>query len=640
MCGISGGVGTIDDSLLQAVLRMDDAQAHRGPDDKGVWSSATAGSGAILAHRRLAIIDLRPQSAQPMQDPETGNIVVFNGEIYNFRELRVDLEAEGHTFRTTGDTEVLLKAYAQWGTDCLNRMRGMFAFALWDIRRKQLFLARDPMGIKPLYWAKVSGAGGAPLFLFSSEIRALLASDLVPRTFSPDGLATYLWNGFVVGPPTIVDGVHVLPGGHWCIVGVDGSMSGPHAFWTLPKESAYTTLEDVHEALREAVRFRLVSDVPLGVFLSGGVDSSAVAVMAAHVLGDGLRTFTVTFPDTNYDEAQYAQAVALAIGSEHTEVPIGPERFRDLVPCAIEHMDQPTFDYINSYIVSRAVREAGITVALAGVGGDELFGGYRSFSDVPRGAQAARALGLVPEPLLRALAARAAGSTAHEHVPRQTRWGKLGDLLAARGRLLETYQIQYSLFTEELRSSLAPGLLRNTSTQHGLPREKAEQLRELVENVSDLRSVSLLELSCFVGERLLRDIDVASMAVSLEVRVPLLDRLFMNAVAGLDPTVRFKPLGEKQVLRSVMRDKVNPAVFERPKAGFELPLNQWCRTQLHGDIEEMFNDATLCQAAGLDRPTLLKVWRTFQHAPESIYWTRIWALYVLLHWTHRHRMTL
>lgn len=640
MCGIAGAVGTIDDFLLQAVLRMDDAQAHRGPDDKGLWSSTKAGHGAILAHRRLAIIDLRPQSAQPMRDPDTGNIVVFNGEIYNFRELRVDLEAEGHSFRTTGDTEVLLKAYAHWGTGCLDRIRGMFAFALWDSRRKQLFLARDPLGIKPLYWTVVSGAGHEPVFLFASELRAILASELVPRTISADGLATYLWNGFVVGPETVVEGVKILPGGHWCTVQPDGSMQAPRAFWTLPKEAPYATLEDVHESLRDAVRFRLVSDVPLGVFLSGGVDSSAVAVMAARVLGDGLRTFTVTFPESNYDESQYARAVASAIGSEHTEIPVSPERFRDLVPCAIEHMDQPTFDYVNSYIVSRAVREAGVTVALAGVGGDELFGGYRSFRDVPKGVKASRALGAIPEPLLRAMAACAAGSTSREFVPRQTRWGKLGDVLAARGRLLETYQIQYSLFTDELRRALAPALALNTATSHGLSRHKADVLRKLAENVDNLQAVSLLELSCFVGERLLRDIDVASMAVSLEVRVPLLDRLFVNAVTGLDPRVRFTPLGEKQVLRGLMRDMVNPAVFERPKAGFELPLNQWCRAQLHGDIEETFRDAALCQAAGLDQPTLLKVWHTFQHAPESIYWTRIWALYVLLHWTHRHRMTL
>jgi asparagine synthase (glutamine-hydrolysing) len=370
------------------------------------------------------------------------------------------------------------------------------------------------------------------------------------------------------------------------------------------------------------------------------VDSSAVAVMAAHVLGDGLRTFTVTFPDTAYDESKYAQAVAMAIGSDHTEVPIGPERFRDLVPCAIEHMDQPTFDYVNSYIVSRAVREAGITVALAGVGGDELFGGYRSFRDVPKAAQAARALSMVPEPLLRSIASRAAGSSGAGHVPRQTRWGKLGDVLASRGRILETYQVQYGLFTRELRGALAPDLAATASTQYGLPRAKAQELVVLIEGMPELDAVSLLELTCFVGERLLRDIDVASMAVSLEVRVPLLDRMFLNAVAGLDSTVRYKPLGEKQVLRTILRKKVNPAVFERPKAGFELPLNQWCREQLQGDIDEMFNDRALCDSVGIDQPTLLRLWRTFQDSPESIYWTRIWAMYVLLHWTERHRVSL
>jgi asparagine synthase (glutamine-hydrolysing) len=397
-------------------------------------------------------------------------------------------------------------------------------------------------------------------------------------------------------------------------------------------------VEDAHAALRESVRYRLISDVPLGVFLSGGVDSSAVAVMAAEELERGLRTFTITFPGTRYDESKYARAVAQAINARHTEVPIDPAQFRELLPAALEHMDQPTFDYVNSYLVSRAVREAGITVALAGVGGDELFGGYGSFRDVPRGAQAARVLAWMPEWMLRGLAGAAARAEEPGHVPRQTRWGKLGDVLAAREGLLQSYQVQYSLFTQSLQRQLAPEL--GATTVYGLGAERARQLQELIRGLPGLHAVSLLELSCFVGERLLRDIDAASMAVALEVRVPLLDREVIRTVAGMSRRTRYYPRGRKEVLRRVISAQVDPRVFERPKSGFELPLNQWCLEQLQGDIDAIFGDRRLCRQTGLDPTTLQSIWRTFRDTPRAIYWTRIWALYVLLYWCDRHRVGL
>src|SRR5258705_6371117 len=438
MCGLAASVGHLDPAVEAAVERMSAAQLHRGPDAGAAWRSAADGSrGVVLAHGRLAIIDLSPEANQPMHDETTGNVLVFNGEIYGFEPLRDELRARGVAFHTRSDTEVVLRAYAVWGTQCLERLRGMFALALWDAARRTLLVARDRVGIKPLYFARTVDAEGRATILFASEVRALLASGRVERRMSAEALATYAWNGFVNGDQTLVAGVRSLPAGHSAVVDLAADELRSESYWELPA-SPRTPVDDVEQVRSElelATRQHLISDVPIGVFLSGGIDSSAITALASRADRGRICTFNVAFDDPQFDESVHARRVADALGTEHHEIALTESAFRSQVHAALDGLDQPSFDAINTYFVSRAVREAGITVALAGTGGDELFGGYPSFQEIPRGCRIARAAGFLPTGALRGLASVVSrvAMGASGSIPPQTRWGKLGDALATRG---------------------------------------------------------------------------------------------------------------------------------------------------------------------------------------------------------------
>jgi asparagine synthase (glutamine-hydrolysing) len=642
MCGVAGAIGAIDDEVERAVRAMTDAQAHRGPDDAGFFSSPGP-AGACFGFRRLAIMDLSPSGHQPMVDEQTGCVIVFNGEIYNFAELRAELAGSGASFRSTGDTEVILRAYARWGADMLRRLRGMFALAIYDPQRRTVLVARDRLGIKPLYHAEIRRPGGKTL-LFASELRALLATGLCGRALDATGLATYLWNGFVVGPGTMVEGVSSLPAGAAATVAFDAPEVAPRPYWrltaqpTLPAEESVATLR--HE-LELAMRQHMVSDVPLGVFLSGGVDSSAVTALAVRSGMGRVKTFHIGFDEGEFNESAYARRVADALGTEHAEFRLTQGRFQGLIEPALASLDQPTFDAINSYVVSRVVREAGLTVALAGTGGDELFGGYRSFRDLPKAERLARYARLLPLSLMgrgvtRAQAAFLGGT---ERVPPQTRWGKLGDLLAAGPDLVALYQVFYGLYTTDFLAELADRAVLARAPR-GLPPPFAAELGGNVQGAGALTGTSLLELSLFVGERLLRDTDAASMAVSLEVRVPLLDHRVVEAALSVEAATRYQPLGKKELLKKLGMPELDPALFERPKSGFVLPIEVWAKDQLAADIEATLGDEGATRRVGLRSEALLRLWRAFRAGAPGLYWSRVWAPYVLLKWCAQHRLTL
>jgi len=644
MCGIAGAVGHLDPEIREAVRRSDAAQVHRGPDAMGNWSSHSDddGPGAVFFHRRLAIIDLSDGGRQPMLDPETGNVICFNGEIYNYRELRSELRHAGAIFRTETDTEVILKAYAAWGPESLKRLRGMFAFALRVADERRTLLARDRLGIKPLYLTAIERSAGRKALLFASEVRALLEGGLIDRRLDPQGLETYLWNGFVNGNRTIIANVSCLPEAHYLWVGDDGSLLEEGAFWELPASSERMgSTEEFVQTLEDSVAHRLISDVPLGVFLSGGIDSSAVAALASRSSASRIRTFNISFDEVEFDESAYARAVAEGLGSEHEEIRLDQSHFKRHLESALQSLDQPTFDAINTYFVSRAVREAGMTVALSGAGGDELFGGYRSFRDIPRLAWVAERTSAFPETLLRALAALLVRAKTGRlgAVPPQTRWGKLGDALASRGRLSEIYQISYGLFTPSFIEELRKGS-PSSDCAFGLSAERMRELEELIHGDSQLGAISTLELKNFVGQRLLRDTDTASMAVSLEVRVPLLDHHVVEAASALGDEARFQPLGSKKLLREAALDRLDPRIFDRPKSGFVLPIERWSRDALRGEIERSFGDRSHCGESGLDCDAVNRLWKAYQEGAPGMYWSRIWALFVLLHWTRKHRVSL
>jgi asparagine synthase (glutamine-hydrolysing) len=668
MCGIAGAIRRIPEGPDSArprserigavVERISAAQRHRGPDGCGLWQSTA--QEVVFGHRRLAILDLSQAGAQPMVDPESGCAVTFNGEVYNFPAIRRDLEALGETFRSCCDTEVVLKAYKRWGIDAVERFRGIFALALWDPGSRAVHLVRDPMGIKPLYWTVYRDEDvGEEVVLFASEVRALLASGAVERHVDPAAVASYLWQGFVVGPDTIVEGVRLLPAASILTIraGARGQAEDSHSlrqYWRMPSSACRrTTVSELRDELVNAVRMQLVADVPLGVFLSGGIDSSAVAALASEAAPDAVHTFTIGFEVADYDETRYAQQVADAVKSRHTRTVLTEQGFREQLPDAFAAIDQPTFDGINTYFVSRAARGAGMTVALAGTGGDEVFGGYPSFVDIPRMLGAGEWLPFGEEggAFRRALdatvtlGARLANGLSWDllkRAPPQTRWGKAADVARAARDALGLYQVSYALFTRETQAALAAGAVRQAQArqQHGLPADVAAAWRRRIDGSEPRHAVSVLELSSFIGERLLRDTDAASMAVGLEVRVPLLDHVLAETAAGIDPARRFSPPGKKQLLRDVALARLDPALFDRPKSGFVLPIDVWARQRLRPQMEALFDDAGLAGRVGLRGETVRTLWRSFVAGRAGLYWSRIWAIYVLLSWCRSHDVSL
>ena len=643
MCGISAAIGSLDPDVIDGVRRMSLRQQQRGPDAAGEWIAPGNGMerlGAMLAFRRLKIIDLSDSANQPMIDAETGNVLIFNGEIYNFRELRSELQGLGHTFSTSSDAEVLLKSYSHWGTSCVGRLRGMFAFAVWDNKRNQLFAARDRVGIKPLYFTIIDRPGGRKVVLIASQLRAILASGLVARRLDVTALNTYLWNGYVIGPNSLVRGVQILPGGSTLTVSSDGSVSLDR-YWSIPRATSDGDPRLVRQRLEESIEQHMVSDVPLGIFLSGGKDSSAVATLASRISSKPVRTFTITFNEAQYNEAAYAKRVADFLKSDHTEVLLTEDIFRNNLDNALASIDQPTFDGINSFFVSRAVKAAGATVALAGTGGDELFGGYRTFRDLPWVRRWTSRLSFLPSSLIEPSANAFSRLMAinFSGVPPQTRWGRLSDALSTDGNLTELYQVAYGLFTRSYFRRLAAQVAED-QVSFGLPLRRKSELEELVEGQPDLHAISALELTLFTGERLLRDTDAASMESSLEVRVPLLDHLVIEALFQLPQDRRFVPVREKPLLREAAMWDLPDYIFDRPKLGFELPLDVWCRHGLRSRVEKTLENRELCSAVGLDPDTVRDLWRGYQKGVPGLYWSRVWVLFVLLWWCETHEISL
>ncbi|MBK7644956.1 MAG: asparagine synthase (glutamine-hydrolyzing) [Planctomycetes bacterium] len=645
MCGIAVSIGHIDSAVEAALERVNTAQLHRGPDAGALWRSPTMDKerGVQLAHRRLSIVDLSEAANQPMHDEETGNVLVYNGEIYGFEELRAELVALGNRFHTRSDTEVLLRAYAVWGPECVKRLRGMFVFALWDARKRVLVVARDRLGIKPLYYARVVGKKGRATLFFASELRSLLASELLERRISPAALATYGWNGFVNGDQAIVLGVFELPAAHWAEISLEGELPKPRRYWSVPVPQGPGTddLSELRAELERAAREHLVSDVPVGVFLSGGIDSSAVSALTARAGSGKICTFTIAFDDPAFDESRYARQVSEQLGTQHREILLTEQAFGEQLEAALGCLDQPSFDAINTYFVSRAVREAGITVALAGTGGDEIFGGYKSFAEIPRGARVSRRLRGLPKGALRAFASvvTRAAMGAPGAIPPQTRWGKLEDALGCGGDLVDVYQVSYGLFSGRFLSEMLDGDVAREAVRGVVP-SRREELRELVAGTTPLRAISALELTNFLEQRLLRDTDAASMAVSLEVRVPLLDHLVIEAAARLSDRRRFEPLGRKQALRDVALGGLDPAIFDRPKSGFVLPIERWARGGMLREVADTLQDARACRAIGLAPEPVSRLWKAFEAGAPGIYWSRVWSVFALLRWCAKHSVSL
>jgi len=621
MCGIFGILskdGGLEQHLNDAVRSL----AHRGPDDSGTEIIDTRSSGQLgLAHTRLAIIDLSPLGNQPMCDRRSGNWIVFNGEIYNFRELRAELESAGASFRSHSDTEVILAAYRAWGENAFPKLRGMFAFALWDANRQRLLLARDPMGIKPLYYVC-----GGKQFLFASEVRALLRTGLIPQELDPDGLFSYLAFGSVYEPHTIVKGINAVPAGN--VVSFQNGCAHVREFWTplsasdVPADDDSGSSKDAEARLsdlvRDAVLSHLVSDVPVGVFLSGGIDSSSlVAVMSKA----GIRpsTFSLVFRETEFNEAPYSRLIARTFGTNHHEIMVSQEDALAGLSKALCDMDQPTIDGINTWLLSSWAHTAGVKVALTGLGADEMFGGYSTFHRVPSMELAASGFARLPSALRKPVAASIAVLGGNNDRSR-----KVASL--TRDDSTHPYFLTRTLFTSNERQALFAG---DCQAQLNALQELEKTSMSASQGLDPVNRVSYLESSCYMRNTLLRDSDFMSMAHGLELRVPFLDHALVKACFRIPGERKLQGESPKSLLLSGIGVDLPREVVNRPKRGFTLPFEHWMRAEMRGPLEESLLQESP-SVSYLNPRAIAEVWNRYLGRRTS--WSRPWSLFVLLRW--------
>jgi len=635
MCGIFG-IAAHNARIPAGVLeRGTQSLAHRGPDDSGTVVLRESAPGSVeigLGSRRLAILDLSPLAHQPMHDAETGNWIVYNGEIYNFRDVRRELEQAGTSFVSHSDTEVLLKAYARWGEACLSRFRGMFAFAIWDASRRRLFLARDPMGIKPLYYVR-AGA----YFLFASEVRTLLGTGLVAHRIDHAGLINFLMFGSAYDPLTLVEGIGALPAGHtltweggtltqspyWDLIGKEAEPSHERAHFARQEEAE----EHLRPILEEAVRLQLVSDVPVGVFLSGGIDSSALVSILS---GGGVTpsTFSIVFREAEFSEAQHSRAVAAKFHTDHHEIDVSQSDVLAAIPEALRAMDLPTMDGINTYFVSGEARRAGVKVALSGLGGDEVFAGYSSFRTVPRMERFAHFWSHVPNAVRTPLATTFAALSWENDQNR-----KLVSLARDNGRLLHPYFLSRMLFTPDQSDLLFP---RPAAEAANAAANSQRSCLQRALSLDAINRVSYLESRCYMLNTLLRDADFMSMSQGLEVRVPLIDHQLAATVLALPGAWKLNHT-PKKLLVGALAGSLPDEIVHRPKRGFTLPFERWMHAELRSEIDPVLGAQRIeggPLGGVLDGTQVQKVWQQFLDGRVS--WTRPWSLYVLERWCELH----
>jgi asparagine synthase (glutamine-hydrolysing) len=572
MCGINGifayhrAANAVDRSEL---IRSRDHMVARGPDGAGEWLSRDGRTG--FGHRRLAIVDLTDGGAQPMSSADGSLVVIFNGEIYNYQELRRGLEAKGRVFRSSSDTEVLLHLYADKGEAMVQDLRGMFAFAIWENEAKTLFLARDPYGIKPLY---VANDGWT--FRFASQVKALLAGGKVSRDMEPAGVVGFhLW-GSVPEPFTLYRDVRVLPAGHTQLVDVAGPRE-PKSYANIAHVFAAgaarrVTQDEIHAkvraATRESVAAHLLADVEVGVFLSAGVDSGALLGLMRDAGQKKVRAVTLAFEEfrgTAEDESPLASEIARLYGAEHIVRVVGKAEFQADLPAILTAMDQPSIDGINTWFVAKAAREAGLKVAISGLGGDEILAGYPSFRDIPRWVSCFGVAGAIPGMGVAARALIQAAGVAAKNP-------KAASLLEFGGTYPGAYLLRRGLFLpHELRDVLAPDTVRIGLRRLNPQARVHETMAPIL--ASAVSKVAAMESANYMRHQLLRDADWAGMAHSLEIRTPLVDFDLLRALSGITPSLA--PGTGKRALASAPSTPLPTSIVNRPKTGFGIPTGRW-----------------------------------------------------------------
>jgi asparagine synthase (glutamine-hydrolysing) len=591
MCGIAGilSFNSSSGSSIGRLESMQKALQHRGPDDEGIFVSPDR--QAALAHTRLSILDLSSAGHQPMSTADGRYWITFNGEIYNFDRLRQQLISQGEQFNSHTDTEVILKLYQRMGADCVQQFRGMFALAIWDDREKTCFLARDPLGIKPLYYWQSGGT-----LVFASELRAVLASGLPAKKLSSEGLYGYLLAGSVPEPHTLIDGVHCLPAGH--TLSWHGGNVTQQQYWQIdftPQTMAEPEAQErVRAAVIDSIRDHFVSDVPVGLFLSGGIDSTVILALAQQIQPEPLRTFSISFAETEWNEGEIAKRVAHHFGAQHTEYQITEAIAIELFPQFLAAVDRPSVDAFNTFCVSKIAHDNGMKVVLSGLGGDEIFGGYPSFQKIPAMLDWGGKLQTIP------LVGNSIGKGL-ETWGNSPKLSRIGNFLQQPLNSATAYRSYRGIFTDAEATVIAQEYLELNDL---LP---AQAVPSDVNCATIEDEVSYLELSRYMRNQLLQDSDVMSMSWGLELRTPLVDRVLIEAVAHIPSHLRLAA-GKQLLIQAV--PELPEWVVNRPKQGFTFPFDRW----MSGKFGSYFQNIKTADRIALEP------------------WSRRWSLAMLQHW--------
>ncbi len=614
MCGINGIYGLKDEFRIKDILvHMNASIAHRGPDAQGVFSRGGIG----LGHRRLSIIDLTEGGRQPMLNASANLAMVFNGEIYNYKKLKA--LCKDYPFRTETDSEVILALYQKYGDACFEQLDGMFAIAIWDDERKKLVLARDRMGKKPLYYSWVND-----IFIFSSEIRGLLASNLFSPVLNAEGFNNYVQYQTVYSPATILKNVFMLETGS--TMTISHGVTETKKFWSIDRAKEKYTLpgpydkviKQTRELFFQAVEKRLISDVSLGAFLSGGIDSSSVVAAMARVSGSTIKTFNVSFEDESaFSEKVFAEMVAKKFNTEHQTISLKSEDFLSEIQEGLNAMDHPSTDGLNTYVVSKYTKQAGITVALSGLGGDELFGGYPVFNQLKKW-QKFRVLGSIPFPIRRALLNAVAKRVSPNKVGRMAQIAEI-----RKWNWMDIYPVFRMVLSNRemeaagLKPYFVKGLERNENVGYKL-----------------LSEISIAECKTYMENVLLRDADQMSMANALEIRVPFLDKDLVEFVLSLPDD--FKPIVPgKKLLIDAMGDLLPEEVWNRKKMGFTFPWKKWINRELKLFCSDHLDYLTQWKLLSNEYISQLKA---DLDLPENPNWIKVWNLVVLSNWMQKNNI--
>jgi asparagine synthase (glutamine-hydrolysing) len=635
MCGINGILfkSAQPNTQKEIIESMNQALAHRGPDNDGVWHD----DYCFFGHRRLSIIDLSKASDQPMQSFDGRFVIVYNGELYNYRELKLELQRVSlqqdqkdiatYFFQTNSDTEVILAAYMRWGVECLKHFNGMYAFAIYDRDKKQLFIARDRMGVKPLYYNLSSDH-----IAFSSEIRSLLASNLIPRKLNLEALNDYIRYQTVFAPDTMIENIQMLMPGYYAMIEFgENTTVAMNQYWNLSKHNPIINKKTSYEQIKKhvlslterAVERRLVSDVPFGAFLSGGVDSSAVVALMSKTLNAPVNTYAITFKENTFSEAPYSRMIAEKYKTNHHEIELSVNDFLHDLPNALSAIDHPSADGPNTYAVSKAVKQSGIKMALSGLGGDELFAGYQTFQNYFK-IKNSTTLKVFPSGM------KSFGASVMHAASKSAKTEKLKEISKISIYNLQTiYPNIRKVYSEE-------GIQKLMAVNYYRASKIGESLKEITErNNFEIRAVSEAEIKTYMQNILLRDADQMSMAHALEVRLPFMDYALVEYILALPDEYKFLS-SPKRLLIESMGDLLPEAIWKRKKMGFVLPYEKWMKQELKSFCDEKIQ--SLASRSFMNGENLIANWQEFLKGSKRINWSRIWQFVVLEHWMQANKI--